>query len=71
MISLSIDTSCTVPSARLRLITYIRTVMNHSQWNTLIPTPNHPEYPSGRSILPASARPNADGAFWKRLPVYG
>lgn len=39
----------------LRPITYIRTVMNQPAWNALIPTPNHPEYPSGHSILSASA----------------
>ncbi|CCH53167.1 hypothetical protein BN8_02240 [Fibrisoma limi BUZ 3] len=39
----------------LRPITYIRTVMNKPDWNAFIPTPNHPEYPSGHSILSSSA----------------
>jgi hypothetical protein len=39
----------------LRPVTYIRSVLNQPDWNTLIPTPNHPEYPSGHSILSAAA----------------
>ena len=39
----------------VRPITYIRTVMNHPDWNTVIPTPPHPEYPSGHSVMSAAA----------------
>lgn len=39
----------------LRPITYIRTVMNKPEWNTLIVTPPHPEYPSGHAINSAAA----------------
>ncbi|MEO6282299.1 MAG: vanadium-dependent haloperoxidase [Dyadobacter sp.] len=39
----------------LRPITYIRTVMNKPEWNTLIVTPPHPEYPSGHAIVSAAA----------------
>ncbi|WP_164851259.1 vanadium-dependent haloperoxidase [Larkinella soli] len=39
----------------VRPITYIRTVMNQADWNTLFPTPNHPEYPSGHTVLSAAA----------------
>jgi hypothetical protein len=39
----------------LRPITYIRTVMNKPEWNTLIDTPPHPEYPSGHAINSAAA----------------
>ncbi|WP_232540974.1 vanadium-dependent haloperoxidase [Spirosoma endbachense] len=39
----------------IRPITYIRTVMNQPTWNTVIPTPAHPEYPSGHSVMSAAA----------------
>lgn len=39
----------------VRPVTYIRTVMNHPDWNTVIPTPAHPEYPSGHSVMSAAA----------------
>lgn len=39
----------------VRPVTYIRTVMNHPEWNTVIPTPAHPEYPSGHSVMSAAA----------------
>ena len=36
----------------VRPISYIRTVIrNEPAWNTIMPTPNHPEYPSGHSTL--------------------
>jgi hypothetical protein len=34
----------------VRPITYIRNVMGFSSWNTLIPTPNHPEFPSAHAV---------------------
>lgn len=39
----------------VRPVTYIRSVMNHPDWNTVIPTPPHPEYPSGHSVMSAAA----------------
>jgi len=39
----------------VRPVTYIRSVMNHPAWNTQIPTPAHPEYPSGHSVMSAAA----------------
>lgn len=39
----------------LRPVTYIRTVMNKPEWNTLIVTPPHPEYPSGHAVISAAA----------------
>lgn len=35
----------------VRPITYIRTVMKQPTWNTVIPTPSHPEYPAGHSVI--------------------
>jgi hypothetical protein len=39
----------------LRPITYIRTVMNHPEWNALINTPSHPEYPAGHGVSSGAA----------------
>ncbi|WP_210521824.1 vanadium-dependent haloperoxidase [Hymenobacter terricola] len=39
----------------VRPITYIRTVMGQPGWNTLIPTPAHPEYPAGHSVTSGAA----------------
>lgn len=39
----------------VRPVTYIRAVLDHPEWNTVIPTPPHPEYPSGHSVMSAAA----------------
>lgn len=39
----------------VRPVTYIRTVMKHPDWNALIDTPPHPEYPSGHALVSAAA----------------
>jgi hypothetical protein len=39
----------------VRPITYIRTVLNQPTWNSLIPTPGHPEYPAGHSVTSGAA----------------
>jgi hypothetical protein len=38
----------------VRPITYIRGVMGFSTWNSLLPTPPHPEYPSAHAAISAS-----------------
>ena len=35
----------------LRPITYIRTVLGHANWTSVIPTPPHPEYPSAHAVI--------------------
>lgn len=35
----------------VRPITYIRNVLGHPTWNTVIPTPPHPEFPSAHSVI--------------------
>ena len=35
----------------VRPITYIRNEMGYSTWSPLIPTPNHPEFPSAHAVL--------------------
>ncbi|HET6769587.1 MAG TPA: vanadium-dependent haloperoxidase [Chitinophagaceae bacterium] len=34
----------------VRPITYIQNVMGHAGWSPLIPTPNHPEFPSAHAV---------------------
>jgi hypothetical protein len=34
----------------VRPITYIQNEMGHPEWQTLIPTPNHPEFPSAHAV---------------------
>ena len=34
----------------VRPITYIRNVMGYASWSPLIPTPNHPEFPSAHAV---------------------
>ena len=34
----------------VRPITYIRNVMGYTGWSPLIPTPNHPEFPSAHAV---------------------
>lgn len=39
---------------QIRPITYIRNEMGHPSWSPLIPTPNHPEFPSAHAVNNAS-----------------
>lgn len=39
----------------VRPVTYIRDVMGHTEWNTVLGTPAHPEYPSAHSSLSGAA----------------
>jgi len=38
----------------LRPITYIRSVLQHSTWNALFPTPGHPDYSSAHCVQSAA-----------------
>jgi hypothetical protein len=38
-----------------RPIKYIREVLGHSDWNTLFPTPGHPEFPSAHASISTTA----------------
>ncbi|MEP7377688.1 MAG: vanadium-dependent haloperoxidase [Chitinophagaceae bacterium] len=40
---------------QLRPITYIRDVMGHSTWTSVIPTPSHPEYPAAHAVISAAS----------------
>lgn len=39
----------------LRPITYIRTTMGHPTWNSVIPTPPHPEYTAAHAVISAAS----------------
>ena len=40
---------------QLRPITYIRNIMGHSTWNSVIPTPPHPEYAAAHAVVSAAS----------------
>ena len=40
---------------QLRPITYIRTTLGHPGWNSVIPTPPHPEYPAAHAVISAAS----------------
>lgn len=48
----------------VRPITYIRTVMGLTTWSPLIPTPNHPEFPSAHAV-------NGAAVAWILTNVFG
>ena len=39
----------------VRPVTYIKEVMGHTEWNSFLGTPAHPEYPSAHSALSGAA----------------
>lgn len=40
---------------QLRPITYIRTILQHPTWNSVIPTPPHPEYSAAHAVISAAS----------------
>jgi len=49
----------------LRPITYIRTVMNHPTWNSVIPTPPHPEYSAAHAVISSASAVVLETIFGK------
>ncbi|HTL07746.1 MAG TPA: vanadium-dependent haloperoxidase [Chitinophagaceae bacterium] len=49
----------------LRPITYIRTVLGYPNWNSVIPTPPHPEYPSAHAVIMKATAVVLEDAFGK------
>ncbi|MEP6677457.1 MAG: vanadium-dependent haloperoxidase, partial [Ferruginibacter sp.] len=39
----------------LRPITYIREIMRHATWNSVLPTPPHPEYSAAHAVISAAS----------------
>ncbi|MEJ8842273.1 vanadium-dependent haloperoxidase [Lacibacter sp. H375] len=52
----------------MRPITYIRSYIN-PVWNTYIPTPNHPEFPSGHATITGGALTMMSNVFGEKFPI--
>ena len=53
---------------QLRPISYIRNVMEHTSWNSVIPTPAHPEYPAAHSVISAASAVVLEKIFGTSYP---
>lgn len=52
----------------MRPVTYIRANIN-SAWNTYIPTPNHPEFPSGHATTNGAVITMLNNSFGENFPI--
>ncbi len=52
----------------MRPVTYIRLYINPA-WNTYIPTPNHPEFPSGHATITGGALTMMSNVFGEKFPI--
>src|SRR5204863_706498 len=52
----------------IRPITYIRAYINPT-WNTYIPTPNHPEFPSGHATTNGAVITMLSNCFGENFPI--
>jgi hypothetical protein len=53
----------------MRPVTYIQTVMGHAGWSTAIPTPNHPEFPSGHAVTNSAVIVMLNNMFGENFPL--
>jgi len=51
----------------IRPVSYIRSVKNQPDWNTVIPTPSHPEYPAAHGVVSASCSAVLEDIFGKNF----
>jgi len=51
----------------VRPITYIRNVMGYTTWNTVIPTPPHPEYPAAHATVGRASSRVLESVFGKHF----
>ncbi len=49
----------------IRPISYIRNVMQQTTWNSVIPTPPHPEYPAAHAVISAASAAVLERIFGK------
>jgi hypothetical protein len=49
----------------LRPISYIRNVMQHTAWNSVLPTPPHPEYTAAHAVVSAASAVVLEHIFGK------
>jgi len=52
----------------VRPITYIRNVLGHATWNTVIPTPPHPEYTAAHAVISAASAVVLEKIFGTNYP---
>ncbi|HMJ47118.1 MAG TPA: vanadium-dependent haloperoxidase [Ferruginibacter sp.] len=52
----------------IRPVTYIKAYIN-SAWNTYIPTPNHPEFPSGHATTNGAVLTMLSNSFGENFPI--
>ncbi|MEO5563263.1 MAG: vanadium-dependent haloperoxidase, partial [Chitinophagaceae bacterium] len=52
---------------QMRPISYIRTVMGHTEWNTTIPTPAHPEYSAAHAVVSSACATVLENIFGKQF----
>jgi hypothetical protein len=50
----------------VRPITYIRSVLEFATWNSVIPTPPHPEYPAAHATVGRASTRSLEGTFGKK-----
>jgi hypothetical protein len=50
----------------LRPVSYIRSVLQKPLWNTVIPTPAHPEYTAAHAVVSAASATVLEGIFGKK-----
>jgi len=51
----------------IRPISYIRNILNHPTWNTLVPTPPHPEYSAAHGVVSRASAVVMEGVFGKQV----
>jgi hypothetical protein len=49
----------------IRPISYIRNVMGHTNWNSVVPTPPHPEYTAAHAVVSGASAAVLEGIFGK------
>jgi len=47
----------------IRPISYIRNVMGHATWNSVVPTPPHPEYTAAHAVISGASAAVLEGIF--------
>jgi hypothetical protein len=53
----------------IRPVTYIQNEMGHPTWQTVIPTPNHPEFPSGHTVTSSAVIVMLNNMFGKHFHI--
>lgn len=54
--------------SQVRPITYIRNIMGHDTWNSVLPTPPHPEYSAAHAVVSAASAVIMEKLFGEHYP---